>query len=272
MHRFAASLHRCIAAALILLIGHDCLAAEEQAADLVVTDARIYTADPQRAMAEALAVKERRIVFVGRAADVGSWIGPRTRVEHLAGRPQRTLRELSAFVAACAAKYRLPAGKWLTVDEWNYASGNQPGPEYPTLRVALDKASSTNPIQLFGSDGHHGAFNSLALARAKNKDGEQVGLSRQTLARDFSLYRILIGIDERGEPNGARFLGIERETGSIEAGKSADFIVLNQDILNLADQGHADDIRKTGVLETWFMGNPVYISKGGDPNPLKRPN
>ena len=106
-------------------------------------------------------------------------------------------------MAACAAKYRPPAGKWLTVDEWNYASGNQPDPEYPTWRVALDKASST--------------------------------------------HRMLIGIDERAEPNGARFLGIEGETGSIEAGKSADFIVLNQDILNLADQGHADDIRKTGV-------------------------
>jgi len=52
----------------------------------------------------------------------------------------------------------------------------------------------------------------------------------------------------------------------------ADFIVLNQDILRSADQGHADDIRKTAVLETWFMGNPVYVSKGSDPNALKRPN
>jgi len=221
---------RCAAAALILLIDHDCLAAGEQAADLVVTDARIYTAGPQRAMAEALAVKDGKILFVGRAADVGSWVGPRTRVEHLAGklvlpglvdshihalgiadldvcnfesRTQTTLRELSAFVSACAAKYHLPPGKWLTVDEWNYASGNQPDPEYPTVRAALDKASSSNPIQLFGNDGHHGAFNSLALAMAKNQSGEQVGLSKQTLAKDFAGYRLLIGVDERGEPNGA---------------------------------------------------------------------
>jgi predicted amidohydrolase YtcJ len=46
---------------------------------------------------------------------------------------------------------------------------------------------------------------------------------------------------------------------SIEVGKSGDFIVLNQDILKLADEGHADDIRNTDVLETWFMGKRVYV-------------
>ena len=46
-------------------------------ADVVVTDARIYTAGPQRGMAEALAVKDGNIVFVGNAADAHSWVGPR---------------------------------------------------------------------------------------------------------------------------------------------------------------------------------------------------
>jgi hypothetical protein len=61
--------------------------------------------------------------------------------------------------------------------------------------------------------------------------------------------------------NGARFLGREKEAGSIEVGKSGDFIVLNQDILRLADEGHAEDIRNTDVLETWFMGKRIYVSK-----------
>jgi hypothetical protein len=60
--------------------------------------------------------------------------------------------------------------------------------------------------------------------------------------------------------SGARFLGREKEAGSIEVGKSGDFIVLNQDILELADEGHAEDIRNTDVLETWFMGKRVYVS------------
>ena len=29
-----------------------------------------------------------------------------------------------------------------------------------------------------------------------------------------------------------------------------------------ASLGHADDIRNTDVLETWFMGKELYASKG----------
>lgn len=61
--------------------------------------------------------------------------------------------------------------------------------------------------------------------------------------------------------SGARFLGREKQAGSIEVGKSGDFIVLDQDILRLADEGHAEDIRNTDVLETWFMGKRIYVSK-----------
>jgi predicted amidohydrolase YtcJ len=58
--------------------------------------------------------------------------------------------------------------------------------------------------------------------------------------------------------NGARMLGRDAQIGSLEVGKSADFVILDQDILALADAGRADDIAATRVLETWFRGRRVY--------------
>jgi predicted amidohydrolase YtcJ len=59
--------------------------------------------------------------------------------------------------------------------------------------------------------------------------------------------------------NGARFLHRDQVAGSLEIGKSADFIVVDRDILQLAGSGHADDIARTHVLKTWFQGKEVYV-------------
>ena len=55
----------------------------------------------------------------------------------------------------------------------------------------------------------------------------------------------------------ALILGIEDEAGSIAAGKSADFIMLNQDIHNIP----IDAISETSPLQTWFRGRQVFESK-----------
>jgi hypothetical protein len=48
--------------------------------------------------------------------------------------------------------------------------------------------------------------------------------------------------------------------GSLEVGKKADFIVLDQDIIALAKDGRIDKVSETAVLETWFDGDVVYSS------------
>jgi predicted amidohydrolase YtcJ len=58
--------------------------------------------------------------------------------------------------------------------------------------------------------------------------------------------------------NGAHSLGRESEIGSLEVGKSADFVVVDRDILKLADTGQPLKVADARVLETWFMGKPVY--------------
>jgi len=113
-----------------------------------------------------------------------------------------TLEEIAAYASDCTAREGMASGEWLPVLLWNFAAGNQPGGKFQTIRQALDAVSATQPVILRGSDGHHFAVNSVALARAKNAVGETVGFSAATLATDFADLAPYIGVDETGEPNG----------------------------------------------------------------------
>jgi predicted amidohydrolase YtcJ len=61
----------------------------------------------------------------------------------------------------------------------------------------------------------------------------------------------VIGIFAR---NGAMLMGTEDETGTIEVGKSADFIVIDQNILQVP----MEKIHETRVLQTVLRGKTVY--------------
>ena len=200
----------------------------EAAADLLVTDAKIYTEDARHSIVEALAVRGGKIVYVGSAADAQRFVGPHTRVEKLYGRlvlpglidshihplniadvalcslrsRPMPLKELTAVVSRCLARYPTLPRQRVVVYQWTNTEGNQPDPEHPTVRAALDAVSTRVQIELVGNDGLHDAFNSLALAQAKNLAGRVIGLSKQTLATEFKDYRPFVGIDANGEPDG----------------------------------------------------------------------
>jgi predicted amidohydrolase YtcJ len=197
-------------------------------ADIVLTGGKIYRGAKLPA-AQAMAARGGRIVFIGTDQEAARWVGPESKVLELKGArvlpglvdahihpldivdldfcdldsKPLTLRQLSAFVRQCITRYKTAPGERLIVHQWSYTAGNQPDGDFPTLRVALDKASSGQQVQLLGNDGHHGAFNSLALASAKNAAGKPVGLSKASLETEFAAYKKFVGIDERGEPNGA---------------------------------------------------------------------
>jgi predicted amidohydrolase YtcJ len=197
-------------------------------ADLVVLNSTLYTADASHHMATAMAVQGARIVYVGDAAGVRAWTGPKTHVINAAGRlvlpglidshihptsivawdncdiddKIMDLPELSAFVRGCIKRYHTPPGQWVSVRQWNYAAGNRPTADFPTIRAALDAATRRHPVHLLGDDGHHGGFNSTALAGARNKQGKVVGLSHETLETDFADERAFVGVDAQDEPDG----------------------------------------------------------------------
>ncbi len=58
--------------------------------------------------------------------------------------------------------------------------------------------------------------------------------------------------------NNAKVLFLEKECGSLEPGKRADFIILNRDVLKCP----LDDLKDTQVRETWLDGRQVWAAAG----------
>lgn len=58
--------------------------------------------------------------------------------------------------------------------------------------------------------------------------------------------------------NGARLMGHEKQLGSIETGNIADLIVINQNIVELANEGNEDQVGDTVVDMTIFDGGIIY--------------
>ncbi|MGH9365374.1 MAG: amidohydrolase, partial [Thermoanaerobaculia bacterium] len=157
-------------------------------ADLVLLSARIWTGDAQRPEAQALAVRDGRIVAVGSNREIEKWRGPKTKVLDARGRrvvpglidshthmtmggsnllavdlrhtkdPADFTRQLAAF-----ARTR-PPGQWLTDGAWDHEQW--PKPTLPTKEL-LDPATGDRPTCLSRQDGHMMVCNSLALKLAK---------------------------------------------------------------------------------------------------------
>ena len=162
--------------------------AKTETADLVLLSAKIWTGDPARPEATALAARGGRILAVGSDAEVGRLRGPKTVVVDGKGRrvvpgfidshthmsmggfnllavdlrktkdPADFTRQLADF-----AKTR-PAGLWLTDGAWDHQVWADP--VLPT-RAMLDPATAGRPACLSRTDGHMMVCNGRALALAK---------------------------------------------------------------------------------------------------------
>src|SRR6266446_1333298 len=181
-------------------------------ADLVFKNGNIYTVNEARPKAEAVAIKDDRIVFFGSNREAQQYVGKQTRVidlngktmvpgmtdahHHLSGVGFRemtlnlegvtSLQEFLARVKERVDQKKL--GEWISGRGWIETFWTPP--VFPT-RWDLDKVAPNNPVILTRADGHGTVVNSAALKIA--------GIDKYTP----SPFGGEISKDkQRGEPNG----------------------------------------------------------------------
>ncbi len=184
--------------------------AAEAPVTLAVVNARVWTGDPRRPWADAIAVRGDRIAAVGSSAEVRKLAGADTRIVDAAGRmlvpgfidshvhfldggfalssvqlrDARTPEEFVARIAAFAAT--VPPGTWILNGDWDH---EQWGGELPR-RDWIDSVTAGHPVWINRLDGHMSLANGAALRAA--------GVTRETA--DVEGGEIVR--DAAGEPTG----------------------------------------------------------------------
>ena len=150
--------------------------------ELILTGGRIFTADPARPWAEALAIRGSRIVAVGTTDSLRRLAGPRTRMRDVGGRtvipglndahahPGPELRGTKLATAtrdgglleiarslAAAARLR-PRGTWLFA-----TVGDRVLDDQRANRFLLDSIVPDDPVVLESWSGHTAVLNSATL-------------------------------------------------------------------------------------------------------------
>jgi predicted amidohydrolase YtcJ len=155
-------------------------------ATLIVINARVWTGDPARPWAQAIAVRGDRLVAVGTSAEAAKWKSDSTRMidakgallvpglidAHVhavdAGFALRSVQLHDAmsrqqFASELAAyAHNQPPGTWILGGRWDHTHW---GGELPT-RQWIDSVTPNNPVWIQRVDGHMALANTVALTAA----------------------------------------------------------------------------------------------------------
>jgi predicted amidohydrolase YtcJ len=161
--------------------------APSQPADIIVTNARIYTVNPQHTWADAIAIRGEKIVAVGDRKQVETLRGPATKVIDAGQRlllpgftdchihfmdgslsltrvdlnHAETIPEIQKRVKTYADAH--PNEPWIQGTGWTYPTF---GPTALPNKKILDDVVPDRPVYLIAYDGHTSWANSKALALA----------------------------------------------------------------------------------------------------------
>jgi predicted amidohydrolase YtcJ len=170
-----------------LLIPFPAAAQAGPAADLIITNAKIWTVDRAQPRAEAVAIFRDRIIAVGGNSAIEAWRGPETRVVDagghllLPGFNDAHVHFVSAgieldsvqlndatskeeFARRIAERARMTRkGEWILGGDWDETKWDPP--VLPTKEL-IDSLTPDTPVFLSRYDGHMVLANSLALRLA----------------------------------------------------------------------------------------------------------
>ncbi len=157
------------------------------AADLIITNAKIWTVDKSLPTAQAVAVLGDRIVAVGSNTEVDAWRAPHTHVidaggklllpgfndahvHFVSGGMQLDNIQLNdattpeEFARRIGERARVTAkGEWIVGGNWDETKWNPPN--MPTKEL-IDAVTPDTPVFVSRYDGHMGLANSVALRLA----------------------------------------------------------------------------------------------------------
>jgi len=177
-------------------------------ANLIITNAKVFTADKSQLTAEAIAIQGNRIVFVGSNADAEAFRGENTRVIDAQGRTVTPGFIDSHFHLLNGAKelrfaqlQEVRSLEMLREELVNYAEAN-PGAEWiagiglvygvlpdgsSITRHHLDEIIPNRPVFLVAYDGHTSWANTEALRRADLLHGRNMGAFSKVIMGDDGL-------------------------------------------------------------------------------------
>ena len=152
-------------------------------ADLIITNARVWTVDRDRPTAEAVAIRGDRIAAVGTRGEVGAWRGAGTRtidargrlvlpgfndahIHFLDGATQLTnvdLKDASSpeeFARRIGDRAKASPRDWVLGGNWDEQAWS---PARLPTREDIDRATGDTPVFVSRYDGHMAVANSAAL-------------------------------------------------------------------------------------------------------------
>jgi predicted amidohydrolase YtcJ len=216
------------------LFALEALAQVSEAADRVFWNGKIYTADAQQRIVEAVATRNDRIIYVGDRAGAEALVDESTEVVDVAGkmvlpglhdvhihpvlsleqmtcslpgRNEFTLEQVVTEITSCLQTLggRAPSpGEWITVAQFNGYGADSPAylGKFSSVREGLNSITTKHKLFLYGADGHVFAVNGYALSHGATLNGKHLPVNPGTLNGELAAYKAYFELDAEGQPNG----------------------------------------------------------------------